>query len=125
MDIPPGFDVTRKVSKLRKTLYGLNQALRGWHLKLTDKLENMGFMCLTANLGLYYATGFLVMVYVDDLLLCDNGKENVGKIKTLQLEEFVGRYLSATKHFLGIKIQRDRQNGTMFLSQESYVENIL
>ena len=125
MDIPPGFDVPGKVWKLRKTLYGLKQAPRAWHLKLTDKLENMGFVCSTADPGLYCAGDFLLMVYVDDLLLCGDGKESVERIKTLLLEEFEGRDLGATEHFLGIKIQRDRQNGTVFLSQENYVENVL
>ena len=65
------------------------------------------------------------MVYVDDLLLCGNGVENLAKIKRMLLDEFEGRDLRATDQFLGIKIQQDRSRGTILLSQESYIDNIL
>ena len=39
VDMPPGFELSGKVWKLKKTLYGLKQAPRAWHIKLTDALE--------------------------------------------------------------------------------------
>eukprot|EP00963_Diacronema_lutheri_P009628 scaffold869_cov399-Pavlova_lutheri.AAC.1 len=125
MDIPPGFEQPGKVWKLKKTLYGLKQAPRAWHLKLIEKLERMGFVCSNADPGLYNAENTLLMLYVDDLLLCCDGVQNLAMLKNMLLEEFEGRDLGATDHFLGIKIQRDRPKGMVFISQESYIENIL
>lgn len=65
------------------------------------------------------------MVYVDDLLLCGIDTANVCHIKELLLSEFEGRDLGATEQFLGIKINRDRSTKSVFLSQESYIHNIL
>ena len=125
MDMPPGFEEPGKIWKLKKTLYGLKQAPRAWHMKLTEKLEGMGFTCSTADPGLYCAEEVLLMVYVDDLLLVGNDAEKVRDIKNALLSEFEGRDLGATNQFLGIKIRRNRQNNTVFISQEKYVVDIL
>ena len=125
MDMPPGFQVDGKVWKLKKTLYGLKQAPRAWHIKLMDVLEKLGFRCSTADPGLYVGEDMLLMVYVDDLLLCGNGRSNVEKVKQSLLTTFEGRDLGPTDHFLGIKMERDRAAKTVFLSQETYVNNVL
>lgn len=67
----------------------------------------------------------MLMLYVDDLLLCGDGVESLAKIKKMLLDEFEGRDLGATDLFLGIKIQWDHSRGTVILSQESYIHNIL
>eukprot|EP00963_Diacronema_lutheri_P001208 scaffold78_cov513-Pavlova_lutheri.AAC.1 len=125
MDMPPGFQVDGKVWKLKKTLYGLKQAPRAWHIKLTDVLEKLGFRCSTADPGLYVGEDVLLMVYVDDLLLCGNGRSKVENVKQSLLTTFEGRDLGPTDHFLGIKMERDRTGKTVFLSQETYVNNVL
>ena len=114
-----------KVWKLKKTLYGLKQAPRAWHVKLTEVLDKIGFECSTADPGLFVGKDMLLMVYVDDLLLCGNGTKAVESVKDSLLATFEGRDLGPTDHFLGIKIRRDRGNRTVFLSQENYVRNIL
>eukprot|EP00963_Diacronema_lutheri_P000532 scaffold30_cov329-Pavlova_lutheri.AAC.1 len=125
MDMPLGFQLDGKVWKLKKTLYGLKQAPRAWHIKLTDVLEKLGFRCSTADPGLYVGEDMLLMVYVDDLLLCGNGRSKVENVKQSLLATFEGRDLGPTDHFLGIKMERDRTGKTVFLSQESYVNNVL
>eukprot|EP00963_Diacronema_lutheri_P010081 scaffold953_cov326-Pavlova_lutheri.AAC.1 len=125
MDMPPGFEVDGKVWKLKKTLYGLKQAPRAWHIKLTEVLDKIGFNCSTADPGLFVGKDMLLMVYVDDVLLCGNGTKAVESVKQLLLTAFEGRDLGPTDYFLGIKIQRDRYRRTVFLSQENYVKNII
>eukprot|EP00963_Diacronema_lutheri_P010611 scaffold1117_cov307-Pavlova_lutheri.AAC.1 len=125
MDMPPGFQLDGKVWKLKKTLYGLKQAPRAWHIKLTDVLEKLGFRCSTADPGLYVGEDMLLMVYVDDLLLCGNGRSKEENVKQSLLTTFEGRDLGPTDHFLGIKMERDRIGKTVFLSQETYVNNVL
>ena len=125
MDMPPGFELSGKVWKLKKTLYGLKQAPRAWHIKLTDVLEKLGFRCSTADPGLYVGEDMLLMVYVDDLLLCGNGRTKVEEVKQSLLTTFEGRDLGPTDHFLGIKMERNRSGKTVLLSQETYVNNVL
>ena len=108
MDMPPGFELSGKVWKLKKTLYGLKQAPRAWHIKLTDVLEELGFRCSIADPGLYVGEDMLMMVYVDDLLLCGDGRTKVEEVKQSLLTTFEGRDLGPRDHFLGIKMERDR-----------------
>ena len=73
MEMPPGYQLDGKVWKLKKTLYGLKQAPRAWHKKLTEELHKLGFLCSCANPRLFIGNDALLLVYVDDLLICGNG----------------------------------------------------
>ena len=53
---PLGFTVKgaeHKVLRLRKTLYGLRQAPRGWNAKLDSMLDKLGFTRCTTEHALY------------------------------------------------------------------------
>ena len=62
-----------KPSKPRKSLYGLKQSLRMWHLKLHTYLDSIGFIRLQAKPSLYiHKEGKILViigVYVDHPLL--------------------------------------------------------
>ena len=125
MEMPPGYRLDGKVWKLKKTLYGLKQAPRAWHKRLTEELEKLGFSCSCADPGLFTGNEALLLVYVDDLLICGNGTDNVQRITDSLLKTFEGRDLGPTEFFIGIKVQRDREKKVVFLNQENYITNIL
>jgi len=125
MEMPLGYRLDGKVWKLKKTLYGLKQAPRAWHKKLTEELQKLGFLCSSADPGLFIGHDALLVVYVDDSLICGNGTENVQKIKETLLKTFDGRDLGSTDYFLGIKVNRDRQTRLVVLNQANYITNIL
>lgn len=75
MELPPGLCAKNKglVCKLNKSLYGLKQASRQWHAKLTEALNSRGYTHSQYDHSLFYkksefSTVFLG-VYVDDILL--------------------------------------------------------
>jgi hypothetical protein len=73
---PPGFaipDKEDKVLRLHKTLYGLQQALRAWNIKLDSTLKGMGFGQSPHEVTIYRwgngGNAILVGVYIDDLVI--------------------------------------------------------
>lgn len=84
MSQPPGFidqDFPSYLCKLRKAIYGLNQALRAWYQELRTFLLHSGFKNSYADTSLFVfnSGGHLLylLVYVDDLIIsgdCDIGE---------------------------------------------------
>jgi hypothetical protein len=73
---PPGFTIPGKegkVLRLRKALYGLQQAPRAWNAKLDSTLKGMGFGQSPHEAAIYRrgngGNALLVSVYVDSLVI--------------------------------------------------------
>ena len=95
------------------------------HARMSGAYAHSMAALSTADPGLYVGEDMLLMVYVDDLLLCGNGRTKVEEVKQSLLTTFEGRDLGPTDHFLGIKMERNRSGKTVLLSQETYVNNVL
>ena len=59
---------------LKKTLYGLKQALKAWYSKIDEHLLSLGFMKSLSEAALYVKAAnnhdlLVVSLYVDDLLV--------------------------------------------------------
>ncbi|GAX85911.1 hypothetical protein CEUSTIGMA_g13327.t1, partial [Chlamydomonas eustigma] len=132
---PPGFEEGGKnaVCKLEKALYGLKQAPRAWHTKLRKELELLGFTASKADAGLFVRYGkqrsdnVYLLVYVDDCLLI-TGKDNKSSLLNLksQLASIFDIYdMGEAKFFLGMEIERNREKGTLVLSQRRFNEELL
>ena len=80
MEQPEGFqllDNLEFVFKLKKALYGLNQAPCSWYYSLDKYLQDKGFKRGTIDNNLYIKTKdndlLIVLVYVDDIIFgCNN-----------------------------------------------------
>ena len=73
---PPEFHSgtnTSVVCRLKKSIYGLKQALRAWNAKITQQLRRMGFATSKSNSSLFIRKGRLkpvsILPYVDDLVI--------------------------------------------------------
>ena len=70
MDQPKGFsDGTKKVCKLKKSIYGLRQSNRMFHLKIKSIFLELGLVQSTADYCVFYSNGaskIQVCLYVDD-----------------------------------------------------------
>ncbi|CAI7864614.1 unnamed protein product [Closterium sp. NIES-54] len=78
MTEPSGYeDGTGRVCKLKKSIYGLKQAIRCWYQKLTAVLEEMGFRTSSCDESLFLKGEgeklVLFLVYMDDILLLSVG----------------------------------------------------
>ena len=82
---------SHKDLKLKKALYGLNQAPRAWYGRIDSFLTSMGFSKSKADPNLYYKVvedePVILILYVDDLFLKGNEKQIVECKKKLA-EEF-------------------------------------
>ncbi|CAI7872713.1 unnamed protein product [Closterium sp. NIES-54] len=82
---PEGFnDGSGRVLKLKKDLYGLNQAPRQWYLKLRGVLEEISFTPSTTDHSLFMLgkgeqRSFMV-VYVDDILIFSPSSDLVKEV---------------------------------------------
>lgn len=120
---PPGYEEGEPgtVCHLHKSLYGLRQAPRAWHLRLKEELEKLGFTASAADPGLYISndkagTSFL-LVYVDDILILSKALDTVKTVKTALQGVFDAHDMGDAYYFLGMTIERDRTSNTIKLSQ--------
>lgn len=87
MVLPPGFEHTKsnQVCKLMRSLYGLKQASRQWHAKLTTPLLSNGFKQAFAYPSLFTISesgSFMaLLIYVDDIILASDSINMIDALK--------------------------------------------
>ena len=124
---PPAQAKTNKIWKLKKTVYGLNDAPRSWYLKMEETILNLGCKISSLANGLYYfhsdymLCGIMVS-FVDDLML--GGNEEFGKlIKELKRAFKVSHEHDMVFKYVGVNVVQ-APNKTVKIDQNSYVESI-
>lgn len=91
------------VIKLKKTLYGLKQAARGWYTTMTNWFIKHGYRISDADPCLLISDkGDLAFAWVDDLILVgENTDELISKLQ----KDFKIKDLGVAQHILGMKIE--------------------
>ena len=67
----------------------------------------------------------IIPVFVDDLTIASKSKEAIQHVKDELKKRFKLRDLGPTSFLLGVKVERDRANCTLWLSQRQYVIDLL
>jgi hypothetical protein len=129
---PEGFAVQGKeslVCKLRRSLYGLKQAPRQWYKKFDSFMGCVGFTRCNADHCCYvksFENSYIILLlYVDDMLIAGSSMEEIQNLKKQLSSQFAMKDLGAAKQILGMRIIRDKANGTLKLSQTEYVKKVL
>ncbi|RVW24170.1 Retrovirus-related Pol polyprotein from transposon TNT 1-94 [Vitis vinifera] len=129
---PEGFIVQGQenlVCKLRKSLYGLKQAPRQWYKKFDNFMHRIGFKRCEADHCCYFKSFdnsyIILLLYVDDMLIAGSDIEKINNLKKQLSKQFAMKDLGAAKQILGMRIIRDKVNGTLKLSQSEYVKKVL
>src|SRR3569833_4673994 len=69
----------------KRTLYGLRQAPRVWHMRLKEELGNFEFVTSMADAALFTRVvageRVYLVVWVDDILVAARGAERIAKVK--------------------------------------------
>ncbi|CAI7847053.1 unnamed protein product, partial [Closterium sp. NIES-53] len=130
---PPGFTgsfLEGTQWSLRRAVYGLRQAPRGWHDTLRTTLAALGFAPSTADPSLFVHTdpilpSFYVLMYVDDLDFATANTEALTLVKAELLKRHTCTDLGELRSYLGLHITRDRARCTITLTQSHMVHQVL
>ncbi|TNV97786.1 hypothetical protein C5H24_12695, partial [Xylella fastidiosa] len=67
----------------------------------------------------------ILLLYVDDMLVAGSCVREINRLKQQLATEFAMKDLGAAKQILGMRISRDKAQGTLRLSQAEYIERVL
>ena len=119
---PSGFEDDKKpnhIYKLKKALYGLNQAPRVWYEKLRDFLLSKGFKMGKVDTTLFIKKIgkdlFVLQIYVDDIIFGSTNQDFCDEFGKMMANEFEMSMIGELSYFLGLQIKQ-MKNGT-FVSQ--------
>jgi len=112
------------VCRLKKALYGLEQAPRAWYYRLDKYLHQQGFSKGSADNNLYIKIEndklLILVVYVDDIIFGSNEESMSQSFALVMQKEFEMSLLGELTYFLGLQIQQNE--GGTFLSQTKYLK---
>ena len=126
VEVPHGYTDGRKVyCRLRKALYGLKQSPRIWSNTLANYLKEQGFLALDADQSVFSNGKVIIAIYVDDLLITGSDRELINKAKAALHKRFQMTDMGPLAYYLGMGVQRDRQQRMLYLSQKAYLEKVI
>jgi len=126
MRLPDGQTVV-----LQNALYGLKQGGYLWNKDLHATLLDLGFDQSAYDSAIYTRDlqdadkAIIVATYVDDLVIASKQQHTVDAFKTALKSNYDITEAGSINYLLGIKVERNWGEGTMHLSQTSYIKNIL
>ena len=125
MDQPEGYcqGYENWVCKLKRGIYGLKQSGRLWYERLGAALESISFKHLQSNLS--GTTKIVIPVFVDDLTLVSNSKQDLDRVKSELAKIFKLKDLGETTSLLGVEVNYNCLKRTLKLSQKQYIQDIL
>jgi histone deacetylase 1/2 len=98
---PPGFEDSSRTGylcRLDKALYGLNQAPRACHARLSSVLTGLGFTPSTADTSLFIlwrpSITVYLLVYVDDIIMVSSSSVAAGLLVTSLVLLLLSRILA-------------------------------
>ena len=132
MEQPEGYKVKgqeNKVYQLKKAMYGLKQASYAWNKQANKSLEEIGFKRCLSDSGVYVRrkdnTIVVCIVYVDDILFMGNSITEIHKVKNSFMKMWECHDLGKVKEYLGMRINYNKNLGTLIIDQEAYAKKIV
>ena len=130
---PDGFKVARKenwVCKLNKSLYGLKQSPRQWYKRFDQFMIGQNYTRSNFDHCVYFrklqdGSFIYLILYIDDMLITSRNQEEICRLKAQLSKEFEMKDLGEAKKILDMEIARDRQRGTLCLTQKQYSKKVL
>jgi len=120
-----------RVCKLILSIYGLKQAGRNWNIELDTAFKSFGFIQLIADQCVYVrrdpvsGSPTIVAVHVDDMTLCAQTDTELSQLKGELASKFKVMDLGELTQILGMEVQRNNSDGSIRLSQVSYISHML
>ena len=124
-----------KVMKLRKSLYGLQQAPIAWYKKVTDWIKSEGWTeARFSDRCVFYRKtehgGFMIFgIHVDDQIggVTRDPRDIkwFKKFMKAMADKFGIKNLGTPKYALGVDIHRDEATGDVWMSQKTFIKQML
>jgi hypothetical protein len=118
-----------EVVQLDKCIYGLRQASAYFREHSDKALKSIGFTPLISDPQVYKMTvdGELIIVstHVDDFGVMSPSKRLIASVKAQLSKVYKLSEVPNMTHHLGLKIDRDRVNRSLFISQPAYIADML
>ena len=119
--------------KVKKSQYGLKQSGFNWFREFGGWIREQGFKrcseddCLFAREHEVNGKKHIIMIlqYVDDLLIFGDNREEVVKFKDQIQHKYAIDDKGDASFYLGVEIERDRQNKTLSIHQEKYIRDMI
>jgi hypothetical protein len=119
--------------KLNRALYGLKQSPRQWYILLTKELTALGYQPTSSDPCLFYKyvpgsnIPILVGIYVDDVIISVH--KSVEHVWFEDKRQILSKYdlddIGPISFCLKMKIERDREKGTLTISQAAMIHALL
>lgn len=130
MHPPPGMDVPRGfILKLHKSLYGLRQAGRNWHLNAVQRLLAANFTQTSLEPCVFISTGdpfsglVIVKMHVDDFLVLVECNEDMDVLVAHMREKYEIRH-EPLEHYLNLSI-KITEDGSIYAAQPNNINSLI
>ena len=115
------------VWRLKKTIYGLNDASRKWYLRIKGSLEKYGAKMSIYDEALFFyyqekVLSGLVCLHVDDFFHCGTSKFNQYVISKVKEEFEISKEAERSFSYVGLEV--DQKDDGLHLSQKTYIEKL-
>lgn len=131
MHPPKGFELEDGyVWQLLKAVYGLKQASRAFSIKLTNILITLGFVqsqvdpCLFSRREADGSHTFILIWVDDEIVASRKGTDMAAKVRR-EMERFFKMKGDELNFFIGIKIERNRFEKTLIVTQSAAIRDII
>jgi len=116
-----------QVCKLKRALYGLKEASREWFAKLSSFFISTGYTQSMNGYSLFINSSkrsfAALLVYVDDIILAENGKEEIERVKEALNKTFKIKDLGDLRYFLGFDVAGSKKG--IIMNQRKYALKLL
>lgn len=128
MEQPIGFtDGTKRVCRLKKSLYRLKQASRCWNEKFTGFIKKFGFIQCNSDPCVFVSKRgnetTILAIYVDDGIIVGDNENEIRRVIIHLREKFEIKEMKVDC-FLGLEINQN-EDGSIFLYQTRYAKKVL
>ena len=125
---PPKEANTDKIWQLRKTVYGLNDAPREWHLRLRNAVISLGCTSSSVDPGLFFYKisedlHGIILTFVDDQIYGGSSTFVEKVINNLKSMFFISSEHSTSFQYIGIRATQI-DNKAIRIDQNSYASNL-
>ena len=112
---------------LEKPLYGLKQSGREWYIEACRGLKTLGFRPCYSDPSIFITEdrSLIIGLYVDDILVVGKDLRATNAVIQGIREIWEIKDLGDVDVILGLKILRDRVQGTLKVNQTAYIQGLI